>query len=108
MSKFPKQPAQRVRQRVFAVYVAERPPLRGFPREKVGNGARTCVFGLCRSSPVNSPPAGGIGVRVLPASAALISNGDAYAFLAAQEKPEVLPVADIMQKDISIFLSYQT
>ena len=41
--------------------------------------APTCVSGLCRSSPVNSPPAGGIGVRVLPASAGLISNGDACA-----------------------------
>jgi len=53
--------------------------------------APTCVSGLCRSSPVNSPPAGGIGVRVLPASAVLISNGDACAFLAQQEKPKTQP-----------------
>ena len=44
-----------------------------------------------------------IGVWVLPASAVLISNGDACAFLAQQEKPEVLPVAGITQKAISIF-----
>ena len=60
-------------------------------------------FQLSFSLTVNAPPAGGIGVRVLPASAVLISNGDACAFLAQQEKPEVLPVAGIMQKEISIF-----
>ena len=49
-----------------------------------------------------------IGGRVLPASAVLISNGDACAFLVQQEKPEVLPVAGIIQKEISVFLSYQT
>ena len=65
--------------------------------------APTCVSGLCRSSAVSPPPAGGIGVWVLPASAVLISNGDACAFLAQQEKPEVLPVAGIAQKAISIF-----
>ena len=65
---------------------------------------RRCAFSdLCRSSAVNLPPGGGIGVRVLPASAVLISNGDACAFLAWQEKPEVLPVAGITQKAISIF-----
>ena len=51
---------------------------------------RRCAFSdLCRSSAVNLPPGGGIGVRVLPASASLISNGDACAFLAQQEKPKV-------------------
>ena len=62
-----------------------------------------CISDLCRSPTVNSLLAGGIGVRVLPASAVLISNGDACAFLAQQEKPEVLPVAGIAQKAISIF-----
>ena len=52
------------------------------PHAAEQTAAPTCVSGLCRSSPVNSPPAGGIGVRVLPASAVLISNGDACAFLA--------------------------
>ena len=53
---------------------------------------RRCAFSdLCRSSTVNSPLAGGIGVRVLPASAVLISNGDACAFLARQEKPKTQP-----------------
>ena len=42
---------------------------------------------------VNAPPTGGIGVRVLPASAVLISNGDACAFLAQQEKPETQPAS---------------
>ena len=65
--------------------------------------APMCISDLCRSSAVSPPPAGGIGVRVLPASAVLISNGDACAFLAQQEKPEVLPVAGIIQKEISIF-----
>ena len=65
---------------------------------------RRCAFSdLCRSSAVNLPPGGGIGARVLPASAVLISNSDACAFLAQQEKPEVLPVAGIIQKEISIF-----
>ena len=50
---------------------------------------RRCAFSdLCRSSAVNLPPGGGIGARVLPASAVLISNGDACAFLAQQEKPK--------------------
>jgi len=41
---------------------------------------RQCALSdLCRSSTINSPPTGGIGVRVLPASAVLISNGDACA-----------------------------
>ena len=41
---------------------------------------RRCAFSdLCRSSAVNLPPGGGIGVWVLPASAVLISNGDACA-----------------------------
>ena len=34
-----------------------------------------------------------IGVRVLPASAVLISNGDACAFLARQEKPKTQPAS---------------
>ena len=53
---------------------------------------RRCAFSdLCRSSAVNLPSGGGIGVRVLPASAVLISNGDACAFLAQQEKPKTQP-----------------
>ena len=51
--------------------------------------APTCVSGLCRSSPVNSPHAGGIGVRVHPASRILVPKRDACAFLAQQEKPKV-------------------
>ena len=70
---------------------------------------RRCAFSdLCRSSAVNLPSGGGIGVRVLPASCVLVPKRDACAFLAQQEKPEVLPVAGIIQKEISIFLSYQT
>ena len=65
-------------------------------------------FQLSFSLTVNAPPAGGIGVRVRPASCVLVPKRDACAFLAQQEKPEVLPVADIMQKEILIFLSYQT
>ena len=62
-----------------------------------------CVSDLCHSSTVSPPPAGGIGVRVFPASCVLVPKRDACAFLARQEKPEVLPVAGIMQKEISIF-----
>ena len=51
---------------------------------------RRCAFSdLCRSSAVNLPPAGGIGVRVLPASCVLVPKCDACAFLAQQEKPKV-------------------
>ena len=65
---------------------------------------RRCAFSdLCRSSTINSPPGGDIGVRVLPASCVLVPKCYACAFLAQQEKPEVLPVAGIMQKEISIF-----
>ena len=39
--------------------------------------APMCVSDLCHSSTVSPPPVGGIGVRVLPASTVLISNGDA-------------------------------
>ena len=65
------------------------------PHAAEQTAAPTCVSGLCRSSPVNSPPAGGIGVRVLPASAVLISNGDACAFLAQQEKPKTQPASPV-------------
>ena len=58
------------------------------PHAAEQTAAPTCVSGLCRSSPVNSPPAGGIGVRVLPASCVLVPKRDACAFLAQQEKPK--------------------
>ena len=44
-----------------------------------------------------------MGVRVLPASRILVPECYACAFLAQQENPEVLPVAGITQKAISIF-----
>ena len=51
---------------------------------------RRCAFSdLCHSSTVSPPPAGGIGVRVLPASCVLVPKRDACAFLAQQEKPKV-------------------
>ena len=50
-----------------------------------------CVSGLCRSSAVSPPPAGGIGVWVLPASCVLVPKCDACAFLAQQEKPKTQP-----------------
>ena len=49
------------------------------------------VSDLCRSSAVNSPLAGGIGVRVLPASCVLVPKRYACAFLARQEKPKTQP-----------------
>ena len=86
-----------------ATGLQNRTPRHDAPHTAEQTAAPTCVSGLCRSSAVSPPPAGGIGVWVLPASAVLISNGDACAFLAQQEKPEVLPVAGIAQKAISIF-----
>ena len=69
---------------------------------------RRCVFSdLCRNSDVNLPPAGGFGVRVLPASAVLISNGDACAFLATQEKPKTQPASHAAKKEFSIIRSAQ-
>ena len=50
-----------------------------------------CISDLCRSSTVNSPRAGGIGVRVLPASCVLVPKRDACAFLARQDKPKTQP-----------------
>ena len=55
---------------------------------------RQCALSdLCRSSTINSPPTGGIGVRVLPASCVLVPKRDACAFLAQQEKPETQPAS---------------
>ena len=65
--------------------------------------APMCISDLCRSSTINSPHTGGIGVRVLPASAVLISNGDACAFLAAQEKPKTQPESHAAKKDFFVF-----
>ena len=69
--------------------------------------APMCISDLCRSSAVSPPPAGGIGVRVLPASAVLISNGDACAFLARQEKPKTQPASHAAKKEFSIIRSAQ-
>ena len=53
---------------------------------------RRCAFSdLCRSSAVNLPSGGGIGVRVFPASCVLVPKRDACAFLARQEKPKTQP-----------------
>ena len=53
---------------------------------------RRCAFSdLCSSSAVSPPPAGGIGVRVLPASRILVPKCYACAFLAQQEKPKTQP-----------------
>ena len=53
---------------------------------------RRCAFSdLCRSSAVNLPSGGGIGVRVLPASRVLVPKCYACAFLVQQEKPKTQP-----------------
>ena len=55
---------------------------------------RRCAFSdLCRSSAVNLPPGGGIGVRVLPASCVLVPKCYACAFLVQQEKPTTQPAS---------------
>ena len=48
---------------------------------------------MIRSSTVNSPHAGGIGVRVLPASCVLVPKRYACAFLVQQEKPTTQPAS---------------
>ena len=55
--------------------------------------APMCISDLCRSSTINSPPTGGIGVRVLPASCVLVPKRDACAFLVQQEKPTTQPAS---------------
>ena len=62
-----------------------------------------CISDLCRSSAVSPPSTDGIGVRVLPASCVLVPKRDACAFLAQQEKPEVLPVPGIIRKKFHFF-----
>ena len=53
--------------------------------------APMCVSDLCRSSAVNLPSGGGIGVRAFPASCVLVPKCYACAFLARQEKPKTQP-----------------
>ena len=86
-----------------AVSLQNRTRRHNAPHAAEQTAAPMCVSDLCHSSTVSPPPAGGIGVRVFPASCVLVPKRDACAFLARQEKPEVLPVAGIMQKEISIF-----
>ena len=61
------------------------------PHAAEQTAAPMCISDLCRSSTVNSPLAGGIGVRVLTASRILVPKRDACAFLARQEKPKTQP-----------------
>ena len=42
------------------------------PHAAEQTAAPMCISDLCRSSTINSPPTGGIGVRVLPASCVLV------------------------------------
>ena len=60
---------------------------------------RRCAFSdLCRSSAVNLPSGGGIGVRVLPASRILVPKCYACAFLAQQEKPKRRPILVLFRR----------
>ena len=61
------------------------------PHAAEQTAAPMCVSDLCHSSTVSPPPAGGIGVRVFPASCVLVPKRDACAFLAQQEKPKTQP-----------------
>ena len=81
-----------------ATGLQNRTPRHDAPHTAEQTAAPTCVSGLCRSSAVSPPPAGGIGVCVLPASAVLISNGDACAFLAQQEKPKRRPILVLFRR----------
>ena len=60
---------------------------------------RRCAFSdLCRSSAVNLPSGGGIGVRDLPASRILVPKCYACAFLAQQEKPKRRPILILFRR----------
>ena len=63
------------------------------PHAAEQTAAPMCVSDLCHSSTVSPPPAGGIGVRVFPASCVLVPKRDACAFLAQQEKPKTQPAS---------------
>ena len=65
-------------------------------------GANGCADERFVVQPSTFRPEAALGAGVLPASCVLVPKRDACAFLAQQEKPEVLPVAGIMQKEISI------
>ena len=52
---------------------------RDVPHAAEQTAAPMCISDLCRSSTVNSPLAGGIGVRFLPASCVLVPKRDACA-----------------------------
>ena len=63
------------------------------PHAAEQTAAPMCVSDLCHSSTVSPPPAGGIGVRVFPASCVLVPKRDACAFLVPQEKPKTQPAS---------------
>ena len=77
------------------------------PHAAEQTAAPMCISDLCRSSTVNSPLAGGIGVRVLTASRILVPKCYACAFLAQQEKPKTQPASHAAKKESSIIRSAQ-
>ena len=77
--------------RICAVSLQSRTRRHDAPHAAEQVAAPMCISDLCRSSTVNFPPGGGIGVRVLPASRVLVPKCYACAFLARQEKPKTQP-----------------
>ena len=65
-----------------------------------------CVSDLCRSSAVSSPLAGGIGVRVLPASCVLVPKRYACALAARRREPDAPPKVGARDEREFNFLSF--
>ena len=74
-----------------AVGLQNRTRRHNVPHAAEQTAAPMCISDLCHSSTVSPPPAGGIGVRVLPASRILVPKCYACAFLARQERPKTQP-----------------
>ena len=89
-----------------AVSLQNRTRRHNAPHAAEQTAAPTCVSGLCRSSPVNSPPAGGIGVRVLPASCVLVPKRYACALAARRREPDVPPFSGARDERDFNFLSF--
>ena len=62
------------------------------PHAAEQTAAPMCISDLCRSSTINSPHTGGIGVRVLPASRVSVPKRYACALAARRREPDALPL----------------
>ena len=74
------------------------------PHAAEQTAAPMCISDLCRSSTINSPPTGGIGVRVLPASCVLVPKRYACALAARRREPDAPPKGGAREERDSNFL----